>query len=113
MGRADFLKLGDFNSICDRCGFKFKASQLREEWQGLRVCKSCYEPRHEQDFLKGHPDNPQVPWTRPDNDNPTDVIVVGGERLNPLRCDNPNSIPGQMVPGCSVPGWSKGYTNPL
>ena len=42
---------GDWAVICDRCGFKFKASQLKQEWTGLMVCTKCYEERHPQDFL--------------------------------------------------------------
>ncbi len=30
------------------------------------VCKVDYEERHPQDLLKSIPDNPSVPWTRPD-----------------------------------------------
>jgi len=70
------LILGDWNAICDRCGFKYKASQLRPEWTGLMVCSKCWEPRHPQDFLRGVPDSGSVPWTRPDiisNTNTTDV----------------------------------------
>lgn len=67
MPNADYLKFdGDWNANCDRCGFKFKASKLKEEWTGFMVCKECWEPRHPQDFLRGVPDDPSVPWTRPD-----------------------------------------------
>ena len=40
MGRADYYKHGDANAICDRCGFKFKHSELTREWTGLLVCGS-------------------------------------------------------------------------
>jgi len=63
------LTLGEWNAVCDRCNFKFKSSDLREEWQGLYTCRDCYEPRHPQDFLKGvKDDDPSVPWSRPDPD---------------------------------------------
>ena len=81
MGRADYLKLGDHNAICDRCGFKFKASDLKLEWTGWRVCKSCWEPRHPQEFLKGHKDDQQVAWNRPDSNANTDVTTVDGKNL--------------------------------
>lgn len=55
---------GDWAVICDRCGFKFKASQLKQEWTGLMVCTKCYEERHPQDFLQSVPDQQSVPWTR-------------------------------------------------
>jgi len=35
-------------AICDRCGFEYKLSKLREEWNGLKTCTSCFEPKHPQ-----------------------------------------------------------------
>ena len=66
-----YYKPGDYNALCDRCGRKYKASQLRLTWDNLRVCSSnkCYEERHIADFFKGRPDNQSVPWTRPDDDS--------------------------------------------
>jgi hypothetical protein len=69
MGRADYLREGDFNRICDRCGFKFKASDTIKEWQGLIVCHSCYESRHPLDFVRGRRDRQRVPWSRPEPEN--------------------------------------------
>ena len=57
---------GQWNCICDRCGFQFKARQLRTEWTGLRVCRDCWEPRHPQDFVKGKADRQAPPWVRPE-----------------------------------------------
>lgn len=56
---------GDWNAECDRCGFNFKASELRKEWTGLRVCRDCWEPRHPQDFVRGVPDRQAPDWARP------------------------------------------------
>ncbi len=64
MGRADFLKLGDYSVICDRTGIKAKRSQCREEWNGLIVLKESWEPRHPQDFLRGFDDDQSVPDAR-------------------------------------------------
>lgn len=64
MGRADFLKLGDYNVIDDRSGMKMKRSQCRKEWNGLIVAKESYEPRHPQDFLRGFEDDQSVPDPR-------------------------------------------------
>jgi len=63
------LILGDWNAICDICGLKLKASQLRKDWRGLMVCKEDYEQRHPQDFLRVRADDPSVPWTRPQGAN--------------------------------------------
>jgi hypothetical protein len=35
-------------AICDRCGFRYKNTQLRKEWTGFRVCSECYEPKEPQ-----------------------------------------------------------------
>lgn len=66
MGRADHFELGQWNVICDRCGFKFKARSLREEWTGLRVCGDCWEARHPQERVRGKQDRQAPPWARPE-----------------------------------------------
>jgi hypothetical protein len=68
MGHADYLRNGDWNAICDRCGSKFKFSQLKLEWDGLYVCTAngCWEPRQPQDYVKGVRDDMAVPVSRPD-----------------------------------------------
>ena len=35
-------------ALCDRCGFEYKLAQLREEWNGLKTCRECFEPKHPQ-----------------------------------------------------------------
>ena len=67
MPRYDFI-LGDFNCLCDRCGFKVRASQTRMTWDGLRVCLRDWEPRHPQDFKRGKVDQQNVPNPRPEPD---------------------------------------------
>ena len=62
-------KLGDWNAICDECGFKFKASELRKRWDGYMVCPKDWEVRHPQDFLKGRKDDQTVAWTRPEQED--------------------------------------------
>ena len=53
-------------AICDRCGFQYRASELRKEWTGLMVCREDFDPRHPQDFVRGVPDRQNVPWARPE-----------------------------------------------
>ena len=69
----NYYKPGDWNAICDRCGFKFKASELKEEWTGLRVCTHDFELRHPQDFLRARVDKISVPWVR--KEAPEDATV--------------------------------------
>ena len=35
-------------ALCDRCGFVYKYTQLKTEWNNLKVCPDCYEPKHPQ-----------------------------------------------------------------
>ena len=64
---------GDWNSICEVCGFKFKASRLKLRWDGLRVCSDDWEPRHPMDLYRGPiGTESQVPWTSPE---PTDTFI--------------------------------------
>lgn len=85
MGRADYYDSNSYNALCDRCGFKFKAHQLKEEWNGLMVCSECWEPRHPQDFLRGIPDDPSVPWSRPDSDADTSATDIDGNSLSTIN----------------------------
>lgn len=60
---------GQWNAICDRCGFKFKSSELRKDWQGLMVDEKCYEARHPQDLIKIKPEKAIPEWVRPRPDD--------------------------------------------
>jgi hypothetical protein len=68
VGHADYYKSGTYNGICDRCGSKFKFSDLKLEWDGLYVCTAngCWEARQPQDYVKGVRDDMSVPVSRPD-----------------------------------------------
>ena len=35
-------------AICDRCGFDYPYNDLKKEWNGLKTCPSCFEPKHPQ-----------------------------------------------------------------
>lgn len=74
-------KKGDWNVIEDIGGRKVKASQTRLRWDGLRVLDQDYEERHPQDFVRAVPDNPSVPWSRPEERDvylPTCTYIDGG-----------------------------------
>jgi len=76
---TEFRK-GQWNTRCDRCGFKFKSSQLKLEWTGLRVCSgggtnNCHEARHPQEFVRGRADKQSPAWVRPE---PPDADVSPG-----------------------------------
>lgn len=64
-----YFKKGSWNVICDVCGFKYKAEDIRKRWDGLYVCKEDFELRHPQDFVKGIEDKQNVPFSNgPDED---------------------------------------------
>jgi hypothetical protein len=74
----NYLKLGEWNCICDRCGFEFKSGQLKKEWTGLMVCAPCWEPRHPQDLLRVPRETIAPPWTRPEA---TETFINVGDPL--------------------------------
>ncbi len=44
--RKPELRLGEHLFICDRCGWTYYSSDKRIEWNGVVVCKDCYDPKH-------------------------------------------------------------------
>jgi hypothetical protein len=83
---------GDWNAICDDCGWEYKASELKSRWDGLRVCYRCWEPRHPQDFVRGVADIQAPQWTRSE---PSDTYV--------LVCTTKTSTAGYAISGCAIP----------
>jgi hypothetical protein len=73
-GIKDYLKIGDHNSWCQRCGFKYKASELQKEWTGLLVCPPCLDLRHPQDLIRGVRETPPPKDQSPRNDGPSPLI---------------------------------------
>ena len=112
-GRADYLDVGNFNALCDRCGGKYKASELKFEWDGLYVCPTCWEPRNPLDYVKGVPDIQTPPWTRPD---PPPVFVTPNTGCTAV---GRSAIPDYAMPDCSIPdtllppGLSDLYANDM
>lgn len=68
-------KPGDWLYACQRCGVVHYASEIQKEWTGLRVCRRCFEPRHPQDFVRGHKDDMAVPYAN----HPADVFLLPNE----------------------------------
>ncbi len=54
----------EYNALCDTCKQKFKASELRQRWDGLMVCKWDWETRHPQDFYRPINDVHELPFIR-------------------------------------------------
>lgn len=63
-------------AICDRCGFEYKLSALKEEWNGLKTCPECFEPKHPQLDPPYHPaDAVALHDPRPARQEPVTVYV--------------------------------------
>lgn len=60
---------GNYNTICQVCGWKFKASELRKRWDGLWVCQEDWETRHPMDFYRTIPDQKALPYVLPDRED--------------------------------------------
>lgn len=92
----NWLKLGDYNCICDSCGRKFKASTMRKRWDGMFVCKEDFEPKHPQLSLKVRSDKQSVPIARPE---PIQDIFI-----DICNIVNRQGIAGISVCGCAIAG---------
>lgn len=93
---------GRYNALCDRCGFKYKSHQLREEYDGLMVCFGegslhCWEARHPQEMIRPLPEPAKLPWTRPE---PPDVYLYA------CSVDGRQAIAGQGTSGCAIAGFA-------
>ena len=80
--------LGKFaKGLCDRCAFEYKLSNLREEWNGAKVCPDCYEPKHPQlEPLTATADPESLYRPRPNNDHEEGegfVVVVQSNIFRP------------------------------
>ena len=94
---------GQYNALCDVCGFKKKNWEMRKRWDGLWVCNEDWEPRHPMDFYKTRNDFHKLPFIRSDNDG----IDVGPPIYVPpsgLVCSVTQIAPviGQGTVGCVV-----------
>ena len=80
---------GDPWIICDLCGFKTRMSQSLKTWDGLRVCKDDWSPKHPQLMVRGRVDRQAVIDGRPE---PQDIFIDDGSGVDTL-CQ-----PSQVVP---------------
>jgi len=64
----NYFVLGDHNSICDVCGFKYKGSQLRKRWDGAMCCSDDWEARHPRDNPRIKPEKNNIKDARPEQE---------------------------------------------
>lgn len=67
---------GGFWRIDDRTGFRARARDTRQEWDGTIVDKTDFAERHPQDFVRGRRDKQSVPKPRPE---PPDTMIGPAE----------------------------------
>jgi hypothetical protein len=60
-----YFASGTWNVICDVCGQKYKATEVRKRWDGLLVCSEDFETDHPQKFIRVEADGQSVPDPRP------------------------------------------------
>ena len=74
--RSPGYRPGDHHAICDRCGFAYRASELKKTWDNLWVCAKDWEPRQPQDFVRARPDRikPAGPIRPDDNEGENQTI---------------------------------------
>ena len=57
---------------CERCGFVYKYLEIKMEWNGLKVCPDCYEPKQPQLQPSNVPADPEaLKQPRPTESAPT------------------------------------------
>lgn len=35
-----------YKVLCDTCGQRYYADQVRKQWDGIRACRNCFDVRH-------------------------------------------------------------------
>ena len=91
----------EWNAVCDRCGFEFKASELNLEWTGFRVCGKCLDHRHPLDYVRAPREDVAITNVRPEGVDAFTDITYTTAGCTPV---GRTSTPGFAVPGCAIPG---------
>ena len=47
-------------AVCDRCGWAYPYLSMKVEWNNLKVCSECYEPRQPQDTPAKQTQDPET-----------------------------------------------------
>lgn len=75
---------GDHLLICQRTGRVIRASEAKEEWTGLIVHESVWEPRHPQDFVRAPKEDIAAPKPRTGNRPVVCDPIYEGDIYEPL-----------------------------
>jgi hypothetical protein len=124
MSNSPMYVPGNWNAICDVCGREYKASDLRQRWDGLMVDGDCWEPRQPQDYVHGVADIQTPPFTRSESEDIflpvcTPVTSQGIADYGTADCaaadidrgyrpactlQGGSAMPNMAIPGCFMPG---------
>ena len=110
--RDTWWSSGQYNVICDVCGFKLKNTDLQRRWDGLMVCEQDYEIQHPQERIRPIPDQQKPQVTRPGG---TDVFIDNGSASglpNPggvCTIYTRQAIADTGTADCATIGWSVFY----
>lgn len=86
---------GTWLAVCDVCGFEFPSNEIKDRWDGLKVCSKDWEVKHPQLYIRAPRESIAPPWVRPE---PADAFVTF------CTLDQSMAIPGTAIPGCMTPG---------
>lgn len=86
---------GTWKAVCDVCGFWFPSDEIKDRWDGLKVCHKDWELRHPQLSIRVYPEDVAPPWTRPD---PPDVFI------NVCYIYEESCYAGMATAGCALAG---------
>lgn len=64
--QKNYFVNGQWNVICDVCGFKKKSGEVRKRWDGLIVCEEDFEMRHPLDFIRVPTESNNIQDSRPE-----------------------------------------------
>ena len=88
--------------LCDRCSFEYKINELREEWNGAKVCSQCYESKHPQLEPPTVTSDPEALYKpRPNNDSEVGegFVVVVSSSIFKSNFMNPSTLPTNFIIG--------------
>lgn len=93
-------------ALCDRCGWAYPLLQLQKEWNGLKTCPTCWEPKHPQLETRSVSDVTALDEPRPDNQVQLVQAHVRGLNLyiRVLHAQNVSTSMGPEVSGVAGTG---------
>lgn len=86
---------GQYDAICDVCGFSFKSGKLKKRYDGMMVCAEDWEARHPLERTVSIRSPATLPWTRPE---PADTFI----EANFCTPEGRQGVAGYGEAGCAI-----------